>query len=85
MDSNKNRKESKLKSIFLSYSRKDLKDVKVIAQTLKAAGIRIWQDINSLDFGPTEDQIRNAIKKDCFSLLYYITKNSVGSKFIRDI
>ena len=39
--------------IFISYSRKDLNDIKLIVRTLMIHGIKTWQDINNLGAGLT--------------------------------
>lgn len=74
---------TKIKSVFISYCRKDLNEVKVLVNILSIAGIPIWQDINSLEAGMTEDQIRKAIKEECSSLVFYVTQHSVKSSFIK--
>lgn len=71
--------------VFLSYSRKDIEEVNTIAKTLMAGGIRVWQDIESLSAGASEEQIRKAICDGCFSLLFYATDHSVVSDFIREV
>jgi len=74
-----------MKSVFFSYSRKDLDDVREISKILISSGIRIWQDIRSLSLGNTEEQIQKAIWEKCAALLLYATKNSVDSEFIRNV
>nr|CBX31254.1 hypothetical protein N47_E47660 [uncultured Desulfobacterium sp.] len=74
-----------MKPVFISYSREDLHEVKEIVSILQVAGIPVWQDINSLDVGLTEDQIRTAIREDCAALVFYATSNSIVSDFIKDI
>jgi hypothetical protein len=54
-----------MKPVFLSYSRNNVKDVREIADTLCAGGIQIWQDIESLATGNTDEQIRKAIQEEC--------------------
>ena len=73
------------KPVFISYSREDLNEVREILNILQVAGIPIWQDIDSLDKGLTEDQIRKAIWEDCAAFVFYATPNSITSDFIRDI
>lgn len=74
-----------MKPVFLSYSRKNVKDVQEIADTLCAGGIRIWQDIESLAAGNTDEQIRKAIQEECAVFFLYITDESVESEFIREV
>lgn len=74
-----------MKPVFLSYSRKNVKDVQKIADTLCAGGIRIWQDIESLATGNTDEQIRKAIQEECAAFFLYITDESVESEFIREV
>jgi len=74
-----------MKSVFFSYSRKDLDDVREISKILVSSGIRIWQDIRSLGLGNTEEQIQKAIGGNCAALLFYATKDSVDSDFIRNV
>ena len=52
-----------MKKVFLSYSRKNLDEVQEIASILCAGGIRIWQDIQSLAVGNTEEQNRVNLSK----------------------
>lgn len=74
-----------MKPVFLSYSRKNVEDVQEIANILCAGGIKIWQDVESLSIGNTEDQIRKAINEECAAFFFYVTEESVNSEFIRDI
>ena len=75
----------KIKAVFISYSREDLDEVREIVTILQVAGIPIWQDIDSLDIGLTEDQIRKAIWEDCSIFIFYATSKSITSDFIRNI
>lgn len=70
---------------FLSYSREDLKDIEIIAQTLMLHGIRIWQDIKNLGTGLSENKIKEAIQKDCSGLLFYSTQASIQSPMILNV
>jgi len=63
---------------FLSYSRENIEELKIIAQTLRIHGIETWQDINNLGTGLTETNIRNAIQK-CTGMVFYATEQSVQS------
>lgn len=73
-----------MKKVFLSYSRKNLDEVQEIARILCAGGIRIWQDIQSLGVGNTEEQIKSAIQKECAAFFIYLTEESINSIFIRE-
>lgn len=70
---------------FLSYNRKDINEVSVIAKTLMLHGIRIWQDTNNLGLGLAENKIREAIQGDCLGLLFYSTELSIQSPMIRQV
>jgi len=71
--------------VFISYKRTDKDEVREIAQVILTGGIRLWQDINSLGTGFTEQQVRDAIWHKCSALLFYATEESVKSEFIRGI
>ena len=71
--------------IFLSYSRKDIADIEVIARTLMIHGIRTWQDITNLGTGLSENAIRKAIQQDCSGLLFHSTELSVESPTILQV
>lgn len=70
---------------FLSYSRKDLEDLGIIARTLMIHGIKTWQDIDSLGSGLTEAEIRRAIQEDCGGLVFYSTDDSLKAPMIRNV
>jgi len=70
---------------FLSYSREDIDDVKIIAQTLMIHGIEIWQDIANLGAGIAERKIRQAIREDSDGLVLLLTSTSAKSDFIRAV
>ncbi len=70
---------------FLSYSRKDLPDVRIIAKTLMIHGVEIWQDITNLGTGVAESKIRRAIQEGSDGLIFFVTQHSVDSEFIRDV
>ena len=74
-----------MQPVFLSYSRKNVKDVQKIADTLCAGGIRTWQDIEFLATGNTDSQIQKAIQEECAAFFMYITDESVESEFIREV
>ncbi len=70
---------------FLSYSRKNLPDVRIIARTLMIHGVEIWQDITNLGTGIAESKIRKAIQEGSDGLIFFVTQQSVDSAFIRDV
>jgi hypothetical protein len=73
----------KIKPIFISYSRKDKKEVELLVKTLHAAGIKTWQDVTSLDMEDTIPQIKKAINDECSGMVFYATPNSIRSDFIK--
>ena len=85
LDQNLKKNESRPSVHFLSYSREDLDDVRLIARTLMAHGLKTWQDIHSLGTGLTEDKIKEAIRQQCDGLLFYSTQKSVAAAMIRDV
>ena len=70
---------------FLSYSRKDIQDIKIIAKILKIHGIETWQDTANLGAGISEQRIRRAIQEESDGLLFLATAHGVRSDFIRAI
>src|ERR1035438_1445777 len=70
---------------FISYSRTDAHQVRVIGETLHAHGIEIWQDINNLGQGIAESLIRKAISRETDGLILFVTAESVASDFIRAV
>ena len=70
---------------FLSYSRKNLDDVRHFAQILLLHGIVIWQDINNLGTGISESKIRRAMREGSQGLVFFITEQSISSDIIRKI
>ncbi|MFH1653616.1 MAG: SAVED domain-containing protein [Pseudomonadota bacterium] len=70
---------------FLSYSRKDVEDLAIIARILMIHGIKTWQDINSLGSGLTEAEIRKAIQENCTGLVFYSTDDSLKAPMIRNV
>jgi hypothetical protein len=72
--------------IFLSYSRKNLDEVVMLANQLKARGLGTWQDVRDLSPGtPTEEQIRDALAQDCDGFLVYLTRQSLESGYVMKI
>lgn len=76
---------TKFQKYFLSYSHKNLEDVKSIGKILMLHGIKTWQDINNLGSGLTEIEIRNAIQKDCSGLVFYSTSDSLTAPMVRGV
>ena len=70
---------------FLSYSREDITEIRIIGQTLMIHGIEVWQDISSLGAGISESKIRQAIQGDVDGLVLLATQQSVQSIFIRSV
>lgn len=70
---------------FLSYSRKNLRDVRIIARTLMIHGVELWQDITNLGTGVSESKIRKAIQEGSDGLIFFVTQQSIESQFIRDV
>lgn len=70
---------------FLSYSRKNLRDVRIIARTLMIHGVELWQDITNLGTGVSESKIRKAIQEGSDGLIFFVTQQSIASQFIRDV
>ena len=70
---------------FLSYSREDITEIRIIGQTLMIHGIEVWQDISSLGTGISESKIRQAIQGDVDGLVLLATQQSVQSIFIRSV
>lgn len=72
--------------IFLSYKRKDLDEVVMLANQLKARGLSTWQDVSDLSLGrPTEQQIRDALALECVGFLVYLTKDSLESDYVMKV
>ncbi len=70
---------------FLSYSRQDVEELKLISKTLMIHGVRTWQDIRNLGAGLTEAEIRNAIRNECSGLVFYSTQSSIQSPIIKQV
>lgn len=70
---------------FLSYSRENIADIKIIGQTLMIHGIEVWQDITNLGAGIAESKIREAIQTNSNGLVFLATQQSVESTFIRSV
>lgn len=70
---------------FLSYSRKNLNEIKSIAKGLMLHGVETWQDISDLGTGMSETSIRGAIQSEVDGLVFLATQESVDSIFIRDV
>lgn len=74
-----------LQKYLLSYSRDNIDEINIIARVLMMHGIKIWQDVKNLATGLSEEIIRKAIQEECSGLIFYSTKESVKSDFIRNI
>ncbi len=67
--------------VFLSYAREDAAMVDRIAGDLKAKGINVWLDRDSLNPGESwVEQIEGAINRSDF-LLFFISRGSLKSKW----
>lgn len=69
--------------VFISYSRKDIKFVKRLAEDLNAAGFAVWYDLSGLDGGTTwGSEIQRAIENSQFFLVV-LSPNSIVSKWVQ--
>jgi SMODS-associated and fused to various effectors sensor domain/TIR domain len=70
---------------FLSYSRANLPQTKVLCEALLAHGIDVWQDISNLGQGFTEVSIRSAISSGTDGMILIVTPESVASDFVTQV
>jgi hypothetical protein len=71
-----------MKQIFISYSRKDLKFVRKLAEDIKMAGLSVWWDVS--DIPPGGDwprQIQSALEKS-FCCLVVLSPDSIKSDWV---
>ncbi len=69
--------------VFISYSRKDIKFVKRLAEDLNAAGFTVWYDLSGLDGGTTwGSEIQSAIENSQFFLVV-LSPNALASKWVQ--
>lgn len=70
-------------NVFISYSTKDMKIVKIIRNTIKASNIEVFVADDSIEPGSNlNNSILNSIKKcDLFVLLW--SKNSCNSDYVK--
>ena len=67
------------KTVFISYSHKDEKEVERLEQIIKDNGVRVWRDTYDIDFGDSiTTKISEAMKKSHIFLLC-ISKNTLSS------
>ena len=73
------------KEVFISYSRKDLEEVKIIKYEIeKEVGIDCWMDLDGIESGEQfEDVIIEAISKSNI-LLFMMSANSMQSQWALD-
>lgn len=73
------------REVFISYSRKDLEEVKKIKYEIdKEVGIDCWMDLNGIESGEQfEDVIINAINKSNI-VLFMMSANSMQSQWALD-
>ena len=72
--------------VFLSYSHSNSVEVSAFAAKLRARGIRVWRDIDTLPAGRlSENEIRHAISSECWGLAAYFTPESMTSDFVMSV
>jgi len=72
--------------VFVSYRRTRAAEVRLLVQTLKDHGIPTWQDVDALDHGPTEDQLRETLEdQGIASGILWITPEVAESDIIRKV
>jgi len=73
-------------NVFLSYSHRNIDDVSAFAAQLRARGIRVWRDIDTLPAGRlSENEIRRAILEECWGLTVYLTPQSMIADYVMQI
>jgi TIR domain len=72
--------------VFLSYSRSNSDEVSALAAQLRARGIRVWREIDTLPAGRLcENESRQAISSECWGLAAYLTPESMTSDFVMSV
>jgi len=75
-----------MRDVFLSYSHPNSDEVSGFAAQLRARGIRVWRDVDTLPAGGlSENEIRNAISSECWGLTAYLTPESMTSDFVMSV
>lgn len=73
-------------TVFLSYRRGDVEEVKYLQQRLKIYGMRAWRDVTNLGVGDfTHDEIVHAIEQESDAFVIYLTPRCLESDFIWDV
>lgn len=68
--------------IFISYSRKDLTFVKLLAADLKQAGFEVWYDVSRIAGGSSwRSEIESAIRNSQFQIVV-LSPDSIASKWV---
>ena len=71
------------KTVFISYSHKDWRFVKVLFQALEKAGVRVWLDEHQLKIGDfLSDRITRAISEADYTIVVF-SPNSVESEWVK--
>ena len=70
------------RSIFISYSNKDMEFIDKLEGYFDKDGIRSWRDVRDMVAGPIEQQIDRSIKLQQVVLLV-ISENSIGSDWVQ--
>lgn len=70
--------------VFVSYSRKDLSEVKsIIVNIEESLGIKCWIDLKGIKSSSVyEDEVINAIES-CEIVLFMVSPNSIASEYVR--
>ena len=77
------RRTSRTLSVFISYSRSDSVFVKDLANQLREAGCKVWQDISGLRGGQTwASEIDRAVR-DSDALIVVLSPDSSASEWVR--
>lgn len=71
---------------FISYRRSASPDVRGLVEAHHDHGIPTWQDVNDLDEGPTEDQLRSIIRDtDTANGVMWLTPDVRDSRMIMEV
>jgi hypothetical protein len=68
--------------VFISYSRKDIEYVRILAKDLESSGLKAWYDISDLEIGKRRAmEIQVAIQASQYFIVI-ISPNSIVSKWV---